>query len=148
MSQIANLVVFDGAPAPIQHTFVPVGVSREKGILTATWREQVANLPLVAQGLVTMKLQQLPSKIWRCSVRAEIPVMESVSGQNAAGYTAAPQVAYTDTMEAVGFFHERSSMSNHRLVRGLLCNVLLGESHATLTTGPAPELFDGLVGPT
>jgi hypothetical protein len=150
MSAMADLIAFDGAPTPISHTFKPVSVSREKGLITALWREQVTSLPLVAQGSVLMKLNQLPSKIWRTSIRIGIPVMESVSGQNAAGYTAAPQVAYDDTVEIVGFFHERSSILNHRIVRGLAYNILAGftTSNALPVVGPAPELVDGLIAPT
>lgn len=150
MSAIANIVAYDGAATPVIHTFIPVSVTRDKGEVTALWREQQASLPLIAQGLITMKVKQLPSKVWRCAVRVEIPVMESISGQNAAGYTAAPQVAYVDTVESVGFFHERSSITNHRLVRQLAINVLgnVSTSVAAVTTGPAPELLDGLIAPT
>jgi len=150
MSNIANIVAFDGAATPVSHTFVPVSVTRDKGEVVAVWREQQASLPLMAQGSITMKLKKLASGIWRVSTRTEIPVMEAILNQNAAGYTAAPKVAYVNTNETVGFFSERSSLTEHRLVRQLHINVLgsIATSVAAVTTGPVPELFDLLTAPT
>lgn len=83
-------------------------------------------------------------------MRVVVPVMESVSGQNAAGYTAAPKVAYENTVVTTGFFHERSDSVGRRLVRQLSLNILgsIGTSVTPVQTGPAPELFDLLVAPT
>lgn len=150
MAHLANIVAFDGASTPVQHTFVPISVEKEKGEVIAFWREQQASLPIYAQGSVTMKLKKLASGVYRVSSRVEIPVMESISGQNTAGYTAAPKVAYVDTIEMVGYFHERSSITNHRLVRQLGINIgnNVTTSVAASTTGPLPELFDLLVTPT
>lgn len=119
MSQIANITVFDGAATPVSHTLVAISVSREKGMVTALWREQLASLPVYAQISCTMKIEQLKSGVYKTETRVEVPVMESVSGQNAAGYTAAPKVAYVNTMVIMGYFHERSDVAGRRLVRQL-----------------------------
>jgi hypothetical protein len=150
MADMANIVAYDGADTPAAHTYVPVDTNTEKGVTTSIWREQVANLPFYAQGTVTMKKQKLPSGVHRVSVRVEVPVMESVSGQNAAGYTAAPKVAYTDTVESVSFFSERSTIGGRRLARMLLTNILnnVATSVAAATTGPAVLLVDTNVSPT
>lgn len=149
MAQMANIVAFDGAATPVAHTFYPVSVEKEKGEVVALWREQQASLPIYAQGTVTMKLKRLASGVYRVSSRVEIPVMESISGQNAAGYTAAPKVAYVDTHETVGYFHERSSIANRRTVRQLGVNIgnNVTTSVAANAAGPLPELFDLLVAP-
>ncbi len=150
MSAIANIVAFDGASTPVSHTFYPISVVREGDEVTATWREQNSAVPVYAQGVVTMKIKRLPSGTYRVSQRVELPVMESISGQNAAGYTAAPKVAYVDTMESVGYFSERSTITGHRTVRQLGINILgnISTSVTPATSGPAPELFDLLVAPT
>lgn len=149
MSAIANIVAFDGDATPVSHTFVPIAVTREKGEVTAIWREQLADVPVYAQPSVTMKLKRMGSGVYRVSSRVEVPVMESIGTQNAAGYTAPPKVAHIPTVETAGYFHERSTIANRRLVRQLSVNINNGvETTVTpVTTGPAAELYDLLVSP-
>lgn len=151
MSQLANITVFDGAATPVSHTLV--GESIEKlpdGTITAKYKESLTGVPDYAQVRVTMTKRKLPSGVFRVTSRAEVPVMESISGQNSSGYTAPPKVAYVDTVEAVGFFHERGTTTGRRLARQLAVNVMgsIATSVAPVTTGPAPELFDQLLMPT
>lgn len=149
MSAIANIVAFDGAAPPVSHTFIPVSVVREGDEVTASWREALTNVPVYAQPNVTMKLKRMGSGVYRVSSRVEVPVMESISGQNAAGYTAAPKVAYVNTEETIGYFHERSDILGRRLVRQLSNNIMNGvaTSVAPVTSGPAADLFDLLNAP-
>lgn len=150
MANIANIVAFDGASTPISHTFVPISITREKGMIVAEWRESVAGLPAYASPRITMRMEKLKSGIYRVESRFVVPVMESISGQNAAGYTAAPKVAYENTEVNIGYFSERSELVGRRLVRQLAVNVMGGVSTSVTpaTTGPAVELFDLLVAPT
>jgi hypothetical protein len=150
MSAIANLVAFDGQSTPVSHTFVAESVARDGSTVTATYKEATAGVPDYAQGRVTIKRTKLGSGVNRTSTRVEIPVMESISGQNSAGYTAAPKVAYVDTVEVVGFYHDRSIIANRRSVRQLAINVAgnITTSVAAATSGPVPELFDQLIAPT
>lgn len=150
MSAIANITVFDGAASPASHTFTPVSVTRDKQKVIALWREQLASVPTEACPRITMTLENLKSGMVKAETRVEIPVMESVSGQNAAGYTAAPKVAYVDTCVFTAWQHARSSVAGRRLVRQLLVN--LGNNITTTVaasaTGFLPELVDGQVAPT
>lgn len=150
MSAIANIVAFDGQTTPVSHTFVAESVARSGTDVIATYKEAVAGVPDYAQGRITVKRQKLPSGINRVSTRVELPVMESISGQNAAGYTAPPKVAYTDTVEVVGYYHERSTIAGRRSARQLALNVgsNVVTSVAPATAGAAPELFDLLISPT
>lgn len=150
MAAIANITVFDGAATPVTHSLVAVSVTRDKGKVTALWREQVASLPLYAQISATATAERLKSGVWKTEVRVEVPVMESVSGQNAAGYTAAPKVAYVNTVITTGFFHDRSDVTGRRLARQLATNLLnnISTSVAASTSGPIPDLLDQLVSPT
>lgn len=150
MSNIASITAFDGAATPVSHTFVPVSVTREKGVVKAEWREANASLPAYAQCTVTESIEKMKSGVYKTETRTCVPVMESVSGQNAAGYTAAPKVAFIDQMVTTGWFHERSTITDRRLTRQLHINILGGvtTSVAAVTTGPAPELYDQLVAPT
>jgi hypothetical protein len=150
MAAMANIVAYDGAATPVSHTFSPCGTEKEKGEVVSRWREQLAGVPLYACPTVTARARKLPNGIWRVSTRVEVPVMESVSGQNAAGYTAAPAVAYVNTAELVGFFSERAAIADHRIVRMLAVNIAnnITASVAAATAGMLPDLFDTLVTPT
>lgn len=150
MSQIANITVFDGAGTPVTHTLVAIEVTKEKGRTVALWREANAALPVYAQIRAIISLEKLKSGVFKSEARVVVPVMESVSGQNAAGYTAAPKVAYENTFVTTGFFHERSDITGRRLARQIMVNLLgnVSTSVAPQTSGPLPELFDQLVSPT
>jgi len=150
MSAIANIVAFDGAATPVSHTLVPVSVSREKGKVTAYWREALAAVPVYAQVRCTMTLELLPSRVYKLTNRVEVPVQEVVTGSNSAGYSAAPKVAYTNTVETTGLFHERSDVAGRRLARQLAINIdgSISTTVTPVTTGPVPELFDLLTAPT
>lgn len=149
MSQMANITVFDGAATPVSHTLGMISVTREKGKVTAFWREAIATLPEYAQVRATMTIEKLKSGVWKTELRVVVPVMEAVSGQNAAGYTAAPKVAYENTVVTTGYFHERSDIAGRRLARQMAINVLgnISTTVTPLATGPLPELFDQLVAP-
>lgn len=148
MSAQANLTVFDGASTPILHTLIGQEVYRDKdSSIKAVWKESLPTLPDYAQVRVTQTKKKLPSGVTRVSSRVEVPVMEAVNAQNSSGYTAAPKVAFTDTVEVVGYFHERSTLSSRRLARQLAINVANGIASAVtpVTAGPAAELFDQLI---
>ncbi len=150
MAQIANITVFDGASTPVSHTFTAVSVTRDKAKITAEWRENLAGVPTYACPRVSMAIEKMKSGVNKVEQRVVVPVMESVSGQNSAGYTAAPKVAYENTVVTTGFFHERSDVAGRRLARQMAIN-LLGNISTTVsaaTAGPLPELFDTLVAPT
>jgi len=150
MANIANLVAFDGAPTPVSHTFVPVDVSRAKNKVMANWREQIASLPVYAQIRVSSVSEVLPSGIVKSEVKVVVPVMEAINAQNAAGYTAAPKVAYEDTYILTSFAHPRSNITGRRLARQILINLAgnVTTTVAAATAGMVPDLCDLLVSPT
>jgi hypothetical protein len=150
LSAIANITVYDGAATPVSHVLVAESVTRDKNEVVAVWREQLASVPKYAQVSATAKMSKLKSGVYRADLRVEVPVMETVTNQNAAGYTAAPKVAYVNTLQATGFFHERSDVTGRRLARQILVNMLnnVTTTVAAASTGPVPELIDQLVSPT
>lgn len=150
MSQIANIAVYDGAATPVLHTLIPVSVTREGGKVKAEWREALTGVPVNAQVRCSMVIEKLPSGVYRTETRVAVPVMETVSGQNAAGYTAAPKIAYENTISMTGFFHERSDVAGRRLVKQIAANLLnnISTSVAAASVGPISDLVDSLVAPT
>jgi hypothetical protein len=148
---MANIAVYDGAASPVLHTLVPESLERKPdGTIVLKWKESLAGVPDYAQVRATMTKRKLPSGVFRVAVRSEVPVMEAVNAQNSSGYTAAPKVAYTDTLETVGLFHERGVVTGRRLARQINVNIMgnISTSVAPVTTGPAPELFDQLIAAT
>lgn len=147
MSAQANIVAFDGAATPVSHTLAPVKNFEQNGVLQAEWRENITTIPVNANVRATTTMQKLKNGITRVMTRCEVPVMEAVSGQNAAGYTAAPKVAYVNTVDVVGYFHERSTSAERKLVRQLAINIA-GNITTTVTpstAGVVKELIDDLV---
>lgn len=150
MSNIADITAFDGAATPVSHTLKAVSVTRANNEIVADWRESLASVPTHAQVRTQMKITRMKSGVYRTEQRVAVPVMESVSGANSSGYTAAPKVAFEDTIVIIGFFHERSDVAGRRRARQLALNIAgnVSTSVAAATTGPLPELFDLLVAPT
>jgi len=150
MSQIANITVFDGAAIPVSHTLVPISVTRTGNEVVAKWQEMLAGVPAYAQVYATAKLTNLKSGTYKAEFAVIVPVMEAILNQNAAGYTAAPKVAYEDKEVWTGFFAPRSTVTDRRIARQMLVNIggNISTSVAASTTGPFSELFDQLVMPT
>lgn len=111
------------------------------------WKETLAGLPDYAQVRVTATKKKLKNGIWLVEAKAEVPVMESISGQNSSGYTAPPKVAYVDTVLVRGMFSERGTLTGRRLARQMAINLAgnISTSVAAATSGPVPDLFDALV---
>lgn len=150
MANIANITVFDGASTPVVHTLTAISISREGKKIKANWREVNAAVPTEAQITVEMMSEKLASGVIVQTQRTLVPVMESISGQNAAGYTAAPKVAFVDTFITTSYQHPRSTPTSRRISRQLHLNVNgnIATSVAAATSGFAPDLFDLQVLPT
>jgi len=150
MSQMASITVYDGAATPVAHTLVPIFIKTENGGQFAMWREQLASLPTEAQVRLEARSKVLKSGVAETRFRMVVPVMESVSGQNSAGYTAAPKVAYEDTHEWVTYKHPRSTIAGSRLCKQLLTNLSnnIATTVAAATSGVFDEAVDQAVFPT
>lgn len=149
MSQQANIVVYDGAATPVLHTLLPVDNKvTSNGDRVACWRENSPSLPDEAQCAVTIIQRKLKSGVRETITRVEVPVMESISGQNASGYTAAPKVAYTDTTEIIQKSHPRSTGASRQIGLQMARNILnnVSTSVPAVTAGVAKEaLQDGFM---
>lgn len=145
MSAFANIAVYDGAATPVLHTLVPISIANSsKDEITALYREEIAGIPTEAQVSATLKWKKLPSGVIQTTVRIDVPVMETALMANSAGYTAAPKVAYVDSVFMTQYHHPRSTITGRRLARQLAVNVgnNVTTSVAASTTGCVPELFD------
>lgn len=151
MAQQANIVVFDGASTPVSHTLLPIHnqVIPVEGHV-AFWREGLTTVPDESQLNVTMAKRTLKSGVTEKRLRVALPVMESISGQNASGYTAPPKVANVEIVEIRVLSHPRSVAVNRQIVlqvaRNLLNNVAV--TTPAVTAGPVADLFQGNQMPT
>lgn len=150
MSAQANIVAFDGAATPVSHTLVPIGVTAKDGIIESSWREMLASLPIVAAISAVLRQKVLKGNVFQESFSVTVPVMEAVNGANASGYTAAPKVAYLNTVVITGYFHERATPAERKLIRQLAVNIANGvqTSVTPSTSGNVIEAFDSHVYPS
>lgn len=150
MANIVDITVFDGAATPAVHILSGISVARDGQKVTASYRENIPNVPVYACPRLTMIMERLKSGVYRLEARTAIPVMEAVLNQNAAGYTAAAKVAYENTLVTIGLFHERSDMNGRRLAKQLHVNLLGGISTSVVpqVAGALDDLFSRLAAPT
>lgn len=140
MAQQASITVFDGAATPVSHVLSPVdNKTLPDGTRVAIWRENIATLPTAAQVRMEQRQRTLKSGVVETRTRVVVPVMESISGQNAAGYTAAPKVAFEDVHEDVSYAHPRSTPASRNLAKQILRNL---ENNVSATT---PAVAAGVV---
>ena len=142
MAQQSAITVFDGAATPVSHILQPVDNKVLKdGTRFALWRENNASLPTEAQIRLELYQKETPSRVVETRAVVVVPVMESVSGQNAQGYTAAPRVAYEDRAELRILGHKRSTVTSRRLCKQILANLIanVGTSVTPVSAGVLDE---------
>lgn len=120
MSAIGNIVINDGATTPVAHTFYPVNVAGSE----ANWRENQASLPLVGQGTLQGTVREMKSGIAQVHIALATPALEQITGNNSAGYTAAPKVAYTPLVGITFNFDKRTTSQQRKDLRLLIRNAL------------------------
>lgn len=150
MTVQSAVTVYDGAGTPVAHTYSPAGVRLRGDVWEALWRENLANVPTDACPRLSITMQRLKSGMTKVGVRFETPVMESISGQNASGYTAAPKVAYVTVSELNEYTSPRATFVDRKVARMLPVN--FGNNVITsvvaATTGFVAEAIDGLLMPS
>lgn len=120
MAQIANIAIADGASSPVTHTFFPLASKPD-----ALYRESLSALPLVGQGIVSL-VNRSPAnaQLQRVRIKLELPALETATGNNAEGYTAAPKVAYTNSVVVDMILPARGTVQQRKDLRVMLSNLL------------------------
>lgn len=115
MAQLAAMNLTDGEATPVVHPVLPVSIKPGEII----WRENLPTVPVTGQVVLKFKsvtptnTNGVYKEIWT----VETPILEATSGNNAAGYTAAPKVAHTPRADIVFYFHTRSTSQQRKNVR-------------------------------
>lgn len=142
MASQTTVTLFDGATTPVSHTFDATSVVNENGTVTATWRENLASLPIAGQCYLKNVLRPVKNSVYSGEVEVGVPVMESATTTGVSGYTAAPKVAHTLREKYVFYRHERATQALARTSRQLLVNWMnnVSTSVATPTSGVIDDL--------
>ena len=121
MSAVANIAIQDGEAAPVTHTYAP-----KASMPNPLYREDTSNVPLAGQGriVVISKASKTSDGMNRVRLQLVLPVMEAITNQNSAGYTAALKVAYEVTANVDFILPMRSTVQNRKNVRTLVKNLL------------------------
>jgi hypothetical protein len=120
MAQIASIAILDGATTPVTHTFTPIATQP-----VPNYREAIPSLALVGQGRIAIENRTAASaSLQKVTVRLELPALETASGQNAEGYTAAPKVAYTNSVRVDLILPARGTVQQRKDLRIMLSNLL------------------------
>lgn len=150
MASIATVTVFDGAASPVQHDLIAVSVTRNAGKILANWREALPTIPTEAQVWMSLSQETQKGSLVVTEAVIGVPVMETVTNQNAAGYTAAPKLAYTDKNKWTGYAHPRSTITSRRIAKQLMTNFSnnVATTVTATTGGPFDQAFVQQVMPT
>lgn len=92
MAQLATLQMFDSQATPVAHVFAPASHSSTDFVWRETNTSSVLNAMLLTLSRLPMKKG---SDLEKSRVKLVMPVLETITGSNSSGYTAAPRLAYT-----------------------------------------------------
>lgn len=119
MSAISTITIADGETTPVTHNFLPVSSGTE-----SFYREAASGVPLLGQPTIAARLASKPTDaVQKVVVTLEIPVLEVVTGQNAAGYSAAPKVAFSVKKIETWFLPARATAQQKKNLRVLANNL-------------------------
>jgi hypothetical protein len=150
MADQANITAYDGAATPVSHNLKATLRTSNGTDQVCGWRENLETVPEGAQISMTLARKRLKSGVFEVTQTVMVPVMEAISGQNAAGYTAPPAVAYVDKVVVITYQHQRSTPTSRRIARQLAMNLANGvnTSVTPVTNQPVPDAIDYGIMPT
>jgi hypothetical protein len=130
--QIANITINDGQATPVAHTFEPI-----KSTLPALYRESLADVPVIGNGRVSVN-NRTTNGLNKVTVLLELPALETATGGNPEGYTAAPAEAYKHQVKAEFILPDRGTVAQRKDLRVLLLNLLANAQIVDLIDELAP----------
>jgi len=134
MSAVTSIVLNDAQATPVAHTFLPLGPDAN-GVW---WFEDQSGASPIGYNRISMKLTRPQNaapgsdsgnRVSRVSVGIHTPVLETL-GNNSAGITPPPTVAYIARCNIEFILPERSSLQNRKDIRKY-ADFLLAETQLT-----------------
>lgn len=129
MPQVAPVTLKDGtSPTPVDHIFSPIGRDQKTGVY---WYEQTTPAPLnklgaARLGVKTVRKGDLGTSlddVAHVSYSLHLPTLETL-GNNDAGITPAPTVAYKEVVRIMIDLAERSTVQERKNARAFAASVL------------------------
>lgn len=106
MAALADMSLLDETdPTPISRVFAHI----EHGNGVFLWRYD-NGAPIIGQPYIELRKIRDDSNSRKVRLKSVGPVMESIGSQNASGYTAAPKVAFLNTISTDFVINKRSSV--------------------------------------
>lgn len=134
MAAIADIAIQDGQATPATHTYKAIESGPKSG-----WRTANSSLPLVGQETITASISKTTTGLNVVRLVVDLPALETASGSNSSGYTAAPKVAYSNRIKVEAVLPERGTASQRTDLRVLLRNLL--------TNAQVVDIIDNLTPP-
>jgi len=127
MPAATPIVINDGAATPVAHTFTPIGKD-EKGVM---WFEQTTPAPVTPLSAKRIGYKQVRAMaasgkvngLSKLQLSVALPVLETL-GNNSAGITPPPTLAYKVVAQVLVDLPERSLKQERKDDRSLLANLL------------------------
>jgi len=119
MSTAANIAIQDGQATPVTHTFYPIQTTDP-----VIYRESLADTPTIGNGTVNVSLKDNGSGLNKAVITMRLPALETATGANPAGYTAAPAEAYTHQVKVEWILPARGTSDQRKDLRLLLTDLL------------------------
>ncbi|UUW21425.1 MAG: hypothetical protein [Sanya fiers-like virus 54] len=118
-----NIVLADAQATPVNHTFQPAGFDA-KGVFTFVDR---SSDNAVGNWLIRVDVRQpvgAASGTYRYKIELHEPVLEVLGDANAAGYKAAPSVAYTPRVFVEFVLPDRTAVLDRKNIRKMAAGLL------------------------
>lgn len=119
MSAIAAITVADGKATPENHVYDPIESGK-----ASLYRTANASLPLTGQEVLQCAIRELNANVSVVTLILTLPALETATGANSSGYTAAPKVAYSNKAKVEFFLPVRGTPAQRTDLRVLLKNLL------------------------
>ena len=134
MSAVASIVLNDAQATPVAHTFLPLGPDKNG----TWWFEDQSGTAPIGYNRIGMSLvrptsatsgQSSKDRVARVKITVSTPVLETI-GNNSAGITPPPTVAYVPKFTGEFVFNERSTLQNRKDMRKYI-DFLMAETQLT-----------------
>jgi hypothetical protein len=148
MGAMTNLLVKDDTTTTrVELTFYPVTDTP-----TPFWRTRIAGVPSEGQARLYVKSETLKDGNEKITKQLEVPVMETLGASGtAAGYIAAPKVAYVNKSWHTHVIDKRSVIADRANLLALSVGLLQGATSVTATglldQSSAADAFKGSTAP-
>jgi len=119
MSTAANIAIQDGQGTPVTHTFYPIQTTDP-----VIYRESLASTPTIGNGTINVAVRENASGLVKVTVTMRLPALETASGANPEGYTAAPKEAYTNQAKLELVLPVRGTVDQRKDLRVLFADLL------------------------